>query len=65
MDLELDSDVRAVAEFMQSRIATERLVAVARGVAELAPILWGKYPAESIEVLSLGWDQERAIYSAT
>lgn len=52
-DLILDEDVKAVVEFMQRRITAARLVAVATGVAALAPLLWGKYQPESVDVLRL------------
>jgi hypothetical protein len=48
MDLEIDKDVKAVAEFMQERIEASRLVSVADGVARMAPILWGRYPAQTV-----------------
>ena len=48
MELILDPDVKAVAEFMQSQIPASRLVSVADGLAKLAPILWDKYEAESV-----------------
>lgn len=38
---------------MQSQIPASRLVAVANGISEIAPLLWGGFQAESIEVLSL------------
>jgi len=53
MDLILDSDVRAVAEFMHQNMAAARLVAIARGIAALAPLLWGHYEAEEVSVLRL------------
>lgn len=53
MEIILDSDVQAVAEFMQGRLPTARLVAVAEALSSLAPILWGKYQPEAVEVLRL------------
>jgi hypothetical protein len=49
----LDEDVRAVAEFMLARVAASRLVAVADGLATIAPLLWGSYQAEAVQVLRL------------
>ena len=49
----MDSDVQEVAEFMQTRIAASRLVAVADGLAAVAPLLWGRYTAEAIQALRL------------
>jgi len=53
MELVLDDDVKAVAEFMQGSISAHRLVAVATGVAQLASLLWGQYQSENVEVLRL------------
>ncbi len=53
MILELDDDVRRVAEYMQSHVAATRLVSVSLAVSELAPILWGTHPRESVRALSL------------
>lgn len=53
MQLEIDSDVKVVAEFMQRTVATARLVSVASALAELAPLLWGHYPRERVEPLQL------------
>lgn len=53
MNLEIDQDVKMVAEFMQERIAASRLKGVADGLAAIAPLLWGCYQPEQIEVLRL------------
>ena len=53
MNLVADTDVLAVAEFMQTQIAASRLVAVANGVAAIAPILWGTYQRDAIDTLRL------------
>ncbi len=53
MSVVVDADVRAVAEFMQGKVAASRLVAVADGLAAIAPLLWGRYQTENIEVLRL------------
>lgn len=49
----VDEDVRAVAEFMQGRIAASRLVAVADGLAGIAPLLWGKFQPEAVQAIRL------------
>lgn len=49
----MDSDVQAVAEFMQERIAASRLVAVADGLGAVAPLLWGQYQPEAVQALRL------------
>jgi hypothetical protein len=43
MNFEIDPDVKAIAEFMQGTVPAARLVATARGLAEIAPLLWGEY----------------------
>ena len=53
MELVIDSDVKNVAEFMQSSIAAGRLFAVAKGLSELAPLLWGTYGDERLQTLRL------------
>jgi hypothetical protein len=53
MQLLMDEDVKAVAEFMQERIAAGRLVAVAGGLSKIAPLIWGQYPTEEISALCL------------
>jgi len=53
MDLIIDDDVKAVAEFMQSSMAAAKLVSVAEAVAALAPVLWGKFEPEGIDALRL------------
>lgn len=57
MDLIIDNDVKAVAEFMQSNMTAARLVPVAQAVARLAPILWGRYRPEEIDALMLAHPQ--------
>ncbi len=51
--LEVDSDVLAVVAFLQTHVAASRLVAVADGLAAIAPLLWGKYQPESVQVIQL------------
>jgi hypothetical protein len=53
MNLVLDADVRAVAEFMQCNIVAMRLVPVVKALSEIAPILWGHYQPEEKPVLRL------------
>ena len=65
MELVIDPDVKAVAEFMQSTLAAARLVPVAKAVSELAPLLWGKYSPESVDALFLAHPQPSLSESAT
>lgn len=53
MELIIDPDVKAVAEFMQSNMPASKLVSVASAVAALAPMLWGAFEAESVCALRL------------
>ncbi len=53
MNLEIDPDLKAVAEFMQGSLPAARLVAVAQSVAAIAPILWGHYGGEPIQAMRL------------
>jgi hypothetical protein len=55
MELVLDQDVRAVCEFMLANMPAAKLVSVAKAMAEIAPVLWGHYPAEEIRALSWRW----------
>jgi len=57
-DVRVDSDVLAVAIFMQERMAASRLVAVADGLAAIAPLLWGHYEAEAVQALRLAWPEK-------
>lgn len=53
MEIVLDRDVQAVLEFMQRTIPCEKLVAVGRSVAQLAPGFWGHYKGEDVTPISL------------
>jgi hypothetical protein len=53
MNLEIDPDVKMVAEFMQEKIAASRLKGTAEGLAAIATLLWGRYEPEDIQVLQL------------
>jgi len=57
MELVLDDDVKAVAEFMQGNITASKLISVASAIAALAPILWGRYAPEPITALALAAPQ--------
>jgi len=55
MEVVIDPDVKAVAEFMQSKIEARKLVGVADSLRAIAPILWGQYgdsPVQGIELLN-------------
>ena len=53
MNLTMDEDVQRVCEFMQTSMAASKLVAVAGSVAQLAPVLWGRYQGEDVTALAL------------
>jgi hypothetical protein len=46
MPVEMDSDVKNVSLFMQKNIRADKLSAVARALANLAPALWDRYVSE-------------------
>ena len=53
--VELNSDVQKLAAFMQTSFETAKLVALADGIADIAPILWGHYAASDVApILSIG-----------
>jgi hypothetical protein len=51
--LDIDPDLAATLEFMQTRIPTEKLTSVAEAVAHLGKLLWGHHPCSTIEALRL------------
>ena len=53
MDLIIDEDVKAVAEFMQRNLPTAKLVPVAEALVMLAPAFWGAFETESVAALRL------------
>jgi hypothetical protein len=56
MNMIVDEDVRAVAQFMQERLPASRLVPVADGIAAIAPLLWGHFQREEVRTLRLKSD---------
>jgi hypothetical protein len=55
MELVIDPDVKAVAEFMQSKIEARKLIGVAESLRAVAPIIWAHYdqiPVRGIELLA-------------
>jgi hypothetical protein len=53
MEIIIDNDVKAVLEFMQRNFVAARLISIAAGVNDVAPILWNRHARESIDTLSL------------
>jgi len=53
MQLEIDTDIRAIAEFMQRNVPATRLVGVAAGVNALAPLLWGQHKPDFVQPIRL------------
>src|SRR5277367_2447076 len=51
--VQLDQDVQAVLEFMQSKIQASKLVAVAESLPQIARLLWSQYPQESVSPFGL------------
>jgi hypothetical protein len=53
MQFEVDRDVQAVLEFMQTNIPAVKLVGVAESVAQMGRLLWSHNPQEPVLVVSL------------
>lgn len=54
MRVDVDPDILAAAAALQSTVPAAKLVAVAEGVAKLAPALWGQLAsAEKVQVIRL------------
>jgi hypothetical protein len=53
MNLKLDDDVRAVADFMVANIPAGRLVSVANCVSTIAPAIWGHHKSEPVVTIRL------------
>lgn len=53
MELKLDSDVQAVAEYMQRIIPAGKLISVAEQLPKLAELLWSRYEQEPCIALTL------------
>jgi hypothetical protein len=53
MDIVLDADIKAVAEFMQGNIPASKLVGVAKHLPALAKLLWGDCHQELFTPMSL------------
>lgn len=52
MQIEIDPEVGAAASLLQANFSADRLVAVAEGLARLAPALWGHHPAAQPAMLA-------------
>ena len=53
MTFALDPDVRASAVWLQDNVPASKLVGVAKGLATLAPSLWGHHPAEDVRAVTM------------
>lgn len=53
MQLTPDQDVLLVLTYMQRHVPAARLVAVARSIGQLAPIVWDQYETEGVAALRL------------
>ena len=51
--VEIDPDVQAVLEFIQSKVQPCRLIAVSEGAAQMAKLLWSQFPQEPCTVAFL------------
>jgi len=53
LNFAIDGDVKAVLEFMQENIPTEKLLGIAEKLPELARLLWAGFPQEPCTAISL------------
>jgi hypothetical protein len=51
--LEMDEHVRSVMDFMIQEIPAARLVGVAAGIAQCAPLVWAEHQQEPVQPLRL------------
>jgi hypothetical protein len=56
MQIRIDQHVQKTAEFMQQNIPASKLVAVAKAMNELGPILWKQFSSEDIQAVRLEAD---------
>lgn len=53
MKIEIDEDVKSIAEFMQSNVPAKKLIWVARQLAQIAPVLWDHFNDDGIAAIRL------------
>ncbi len=56
MDFVCDFHVKKVLEFMQDNLPCDKLVGIAEGIAQIAPIIWGRYertPVRATDIFPL------------
>jgi len=53
MDFVCDFHVKKVLEFMQDNLPCDKLVGIAEGIAQIAPIIWGRYERTPVNPLAL------------
>ena len=53
MEVKIDQDVLNAAVFLQRHVPTARLVSVAAGLNDLAPLLWGHYQQTEVKPVRL------------
>lgn len=53
MNIEIDLDLKNVAEFMQKNISADKLVGVAHVLSLIAPVIWGHHGSKNISGLRL------------
>jgi hypothetical protein len=53
MQFVVDEHFKAVVEFMQCKIPTEKLIGISDRLPEIARLLWGHFPQEPCTLLSL------------
>jgi hypothetical protein len=53
IEIEVEEDVRKLAGYMAASFPAEKLVGIARAIAEIAPSLWGQYGALPVRPLRM------------
>lgn len=53
MEVRIDRDVEAVAEFMQRNVPAEKLMGVTNRLAQIASLLWGHHEAKDVGPMRL------------
>lgn len=53
MQVEIDPNVQAVADYMQQHVPATKLVGVANRLAEVAGLLWGHHEPEDVSAMRL------------
>lgn len=53
MQVRVNPDIEKLVAFMESNFAADRLVGIARGLSQIAPVIWGHHDSRPLMVLRL------------